>query len=309
MTQQQQGASSGQPAEQKKRGIFSQVSMPAILAAVLASITSFLFSSRLGLTGSLIGAALATAVSTIAAQLYNGMIRTSVDAISEISDQVQSMVEKRQDTVEIAPLERTQVRATPVEVSELEPQEAVAQTGTPVAPPAYRDEADRRKVKAFKQRSFAIATALALATLLVYGVVVHVVTQGKGIGPTSIEEIATPQPAPQQDASSEQQASEATPAETPEKDSPADTGDEQTTDATAAAEQDAVTEPTTSTEGETASPDPNTTQEPTQPSDGGTTDATTPTDSGEGEGTSTPQPEAESSPAPSASSSKPATEG
>ncbi len=147
MTQQQQRLAT--QGEAPKKGILSQLSMPAVVAAILTSITSFMLSSKLGLAGSLIGAALVSAVSTIASQLYNAMINSSVEKIHDLSDQMHTMVFDRLDAEML-----------------------------PASPHVSRDAA--RVVR----RSFAVAMAAALLALFVYSEVVDVATQGQGIGPT-----------------------------------------------------------------------------------------------------------------------------
>lgn len=145
----QAATSERQEGAQKKKGILSQLSMPAVAAAILTSMTSFMLSSKLGLTGSLIGAALVSAVSTIASQLYNAMIDTSVDKIHVLSDQMQSRVFDRLDAEALPAMPRVQHNATQV-----------------------------------LRRSFAVAMVAALLALVAYSTVVDVATQGQGIGPS-----------------------------------------------------------------------------------------------------------------------------
>ena len=145
----QAATSERQEGAPKKKGILSQLSMPAVLAAILTSMTSFMLSSKLGLAGSLIGAALVSAVSTIASQLYNAMINSSVDRIHDLSDQMQSRVFDRLDVEALPTIPRSHHSATPV-----------------------------------LRRSFAVAMVAALLALAAYSTVVDVATQGQGIGPS-----------------------------------------------------------------------------------------------------------------------------
>ena len=145
----QAATSERQEGAPKKKGILSQLSMPAVLAAILTSMTSFMLSSKLGLAGSLIGAALVSAVSTIASQLYNAMINSSVDKIHDLSDQMQSKVFDHLDVEALPTIPQTHHNAAPV-----------------------------------LRRSFAVAMVAALLALVAYSKVVDVATQGQGIGPS-----------------------------------------------------------------------------------------------------------------------------
>lgn len=185
---------------QKKKGILSQLSMPAVVAAILTSMTSFMLSSKLGLAGSLIGAALVSAVSTIASQLYNAMINSSVDKIHDLSDQMHTMVFDRLDEEML-----------------------------PAPPHVSRDAAW------VVRRSFAVAMAAALLALFVYSEVVDVATQGQGIGPTLT--VQTQQSVEDQSAGETDQVGkldEETEDDTAAEQEAADAADEPKTDETSA---------------------------------------------------------------------------
>lgn len=195
MTQRQKHAvqpatSERQESAPKKKGILSQLSMPAVLAAILTSMTSFMLSSKLGLAGSLIGAALVSAVSTIASQLYNAMINSSVDKIHNLSDQMQSKALDRLDSEALPAVPRAHHNAAPV-----------------------------------LRRSFAVAMVAALLALVAYSKVVDVATQGQGIGPnltvqaqqvveeqdaTETDQVEKTEEETADDAATEQEATDAT---------------------------------------------------------------------------------------------------
>ncbi len=183
--------------ESQDKSILSSVSMPTVLAATLAAATSFLFSSKLGLTGSLIGAALAAGVSTIASQVYKAMINSSVEKIQGITTQMQALGDDQDQTSPMEELDRTRVRPVPEGLYEPEDlyadeEDVFAPTGTPYAPAQMRQEAARRHAVSIMRRTFVVAVVAALVALLAYAVMVNLATQGKGIGPTSFEEIVTP---------------------------------------------------------------------------------------------------------------------
>lgn len=186
MTQRQHKEGTTEEQQEEKKGIISQLSMPAVLAAILTSVTSFLFSSKLGLAGSLIGAAIASAVSALASQLYNAMIRQSVEKLHDLSEQAHAKAEERQETAAMAPLTQLRTRVGASDSDELGAAGTAAGTGTPIAPEAYRREAARRRTNTLMRRTFVVAVLSALAALLVYAAIVHVATKGQGIGPTSV---------------------------------------------------------------------------------------------------------------------------
>ena len=260
--------------ESQDKSILSSVSMPTVLAATLAAATSFLFSSKLGLTGSLIGAALAAGVSTIASQVYKAMINSSVERIQDITTQMQALGDDQDQTSPMEELDRTRVRPVPEGLYEPEDlyadeEDVFAPTGTPYAPAQMRQEAARRHAVSIMRRTFVVAVVAALVALLAYAVMVNLATQGKGIGPTSFEEIATPtasetigevqeQPTDQQADTSQdpattdaQQEQETDDAGTVDAGTPAE-GQEQASTAETSIDQQPSTEPSSGDDGSTA---------------------------------------------------------
>ena len=243
--------------EEEKKGILSAVSMPAILAGVLTSITSFLFSSKLGLTGSLIGAAIAAAVSTTASQLYNAMIKESVEKIQDLSEHMKMHNEETQQTATMAGIEKTQVRQQPAGYYEPSQTSEYYELETPAAPAELRDEAARRHGATIMRRTFIVAVVAALVALLAYAVIVNVATKGQGIGPTSIEEITQPAPV--------EETTDATATDTE-----AQAAQDETAQQTSQTETQATVDPTATVEGTTPSTDAGTTTDTTKNPTGGT---------------------------------------
>ena len=68
-----------------RRGLLEDLSVSQVLAGALAAVTSVALSSRIGIAGSLIGVAAASVVSTVASQLYRGMLRRANDKIRELA--------------------------------------------------------------------------------------------------------------------------------------------------------------------------------------------------------------------------------
>lgn len=68
----------------KRHRIFGDVSAIQVVATALAAVTSMLLASYIGIAGSVIGVAIASIVSTLAASLYKQFLSTSADKIKEI---------------------------------------------------------------------------------------------------------------------------------------------------------------------------------------------------------------------------------
>ncbi len=70
--------------EAKRQRLFSDISATQLIATALASVTSVLLASYIGIAGSLIGVAVASIVSTLAASLYKRFISVSADKIKHL---------------------------------------------------------------------------------------------------------------------------------------------------------------------------------------------------------------------------------
>lgn len=69
---------------QKKHRLFDDVSAVQVIATALAAVTSMLLSSYIGIAGSIIGVAVASVVSTLAASLYKRFLAESAEKIKEL---------------------------------------------------------------------------------------------------------------------------------------------------------------------------------------------------------------------------------
>ena len=69
--------------EPERKGIFTGISPVQIAATALAALTSMFFSSIIGFTGSVIGVALGSIVSTVSTQVYKNTIAKSADKVKE----------------------------------------------------------------------------------------------------------------------------------------------------------------------------------------------------------------------------------
>lgn len=68
----------------KKRKLFADVSAVQVIATALAAVTSMLLSSYIGIAGSIIGVAVASIVSTLAASLYKKFLADSANKLKHL---------------------------------------------------------------------------------------------------------------------------------------------------------------------------------------------------------------------------------
>lgn len=64
--------------------LFDDLSIAQLLAGALAAVTSMLLASRIGIAGSLIGAAVGSIVSAVASQVYKKFLSASAEKIKDI---------------------------------------------------------------------------------------------------------------------------------------------------------------------------------------------------------------------------------
>lgn len=72
----------------KGRKLFSDVSTVQVVSTALAAVTSMFLASYIGIVGSLIGAGIASIISTLAASLYKKLLADSTEKIKELSESV-----------------------------------------------------------------------------------------------------------------------------------------------------------------------------------------------------------------------------
>ncbi len=144
-----------------KKGMLTDVSLVAIIASTLASITSFVLSSQIGLTGSLIGVGVAAATSALASQVCSSVLTATGEKIK--AQQAQSHGINLNNNH----YEKTQYRDM--------------RYPTPLAPQHLRIAAARQA----KRRLVLISvtsTLVALVCVGIYAAVVMFATHGEGIG-------------------------------------------------------------------------------------------------------------------------------
>ena len=157
-----------------RRGLLEDLSVSQVLAGALAAVTSVALSSRIGIAGSLIGVAAASVVSTVASQLYRGMLRRANDKIRELasSDGEQPGTGGQNPYgLDKPPLAHGQAA---------EP--ATSATSARIAPAALRAEAHRRRQQTIHRRVMAAAVVSSLVAVAISAGVVLLATNGEGLG-------------------------------------------------------------------------------------------------------------------------------
>lgn len=183
--QAQSGQASQDANEPQKRGVLSEFSGSAVIASALAAVTSFALQSKIGLAGSIIGVGVAAAATTIASQVYKGMLSASAQKLKDLSDQAPTTNGAYGATRDLrASSGTTQAWAKPVSLDDAASEAGVADSGTPIAPQSVRDAAQSRKGALVRKRMAIVMVVAAVAAVLVYALIVNLATAGQGIGST-----------------------------------------------------------------------------------------------------------------------------
>ena len=186
--QAQPGQASQDADEPQKKGVLSEFSGSAVIASALAAVTSFALQSKIGLAGSIIGVGVAAAATTIASQVYKGMLSASAQKLKNLSDQAPTTNGAYGATRDLRDLRAssgtTQAWATPVSLDDAASEAGVAESGTPIAPQSVRDAAQSRKGALARKRMAIVMVVAAVAAVLVYALIVNLATSGQGIGST-----------------------------------------------------------------------------------------------------------------------------
>lgn len=249
--------------EPKRKGIFGNVSFATVIASALAAGTSLVLSSRIGLTGSLIGTVIAAAASSLALQIYQAILSHSAQRLRDSSLTQPFSPTPTVDAGQTQVQAPTQTTVLPVDdpTRVLAEDGKVAASGTPIAPDAIRAAALERRAHEARRRLLLVAIVAALAALGITAAIITTATQGQGIGSTTTFSA----PVTDDDAA---QAGDA-------QDGGADTSQDQTADATdASAGTDATDEATSDATADD--------QAATDSSTDASTDASTSTDTADG---------------------------
>lgn len=185
---------SGDGAKKGKLAVlFEDLSIAQVIAGALAAATVFLLSSVIGVAGSLIGAAVGSIVSAVSSQVYKKMLSASADKIRDVApDGVSANQADLNETRLMAPVSSSETRvidsgkvaasATKVMGADDIRYQTHASSDKAVDPALQRAHVRRRR-KARVQRSVIIVSVVsALIAIVISAGLIHVFTDGQGIG-------------------------------------------------------------------------------------------------------------------------------
>lgn len=186
------------------RNFFKNISFAQIAASGLSAITVFFLTAKIGLAGSIIGAALASIISTISSQLYKNVIDESSRRIKGKSDDDQDEDENKEEKGKESRREERRSASAPIyleqdelpaqfsphlppRLSSARPRHAkpvgrtVSSSSTVVpSAPLAPVKSFRKERKKTKKKVIAVSIISSLLTLVVVCGIILFVTGGKG---------------------------------------------------------------------------------------------------------------------------------
>lgn len=178
----------------RREGLLEGLSMSQVVATALAAVTSMLLSSQIGIAGSIIGVAAASVVSTVAAQVYKGVLSRSADKLRELRDTASAGGAGAADVTnpyaaqgstpwdEMAAGAGEPVMGAPAMGGALDEAAPSPAARVRIAPEGLREEAAERRRARLRKR-VAVATLVAgLVAVAVTAGVIMLATHGEGIG-------------------------------------------------------------------------------------------------------------------------------
>jgi multisubunit Na+/H+ antiporter MnhC subunit len=179
---------------QDKKNLFDNVSFAAVIASALAAATSLFLSTKIGLAGSIIGAAVAAGASSLAMQVYQSILSKSAEKIRHLSsaeDSADDLTASRQasqvdqmHTKELSS-DATVVQLRPTSLVDATTPCATSASGTRIAPESLRRASSTHQSRTQHKRAIVIACLAAFAALAITALVISFATAGQGIGSTT----------------------------------------------------------------------------------------------------------------------------
>ena len=206
--------------EEKRGGLFDDLSVAQVAAGALAAVTSMLLASQIGIYGSVIGVGVGSVVSAVASQLYKKFLQRSADKLRDLApgevlpamkagkggreggaaagvDAASVTGEDAGKTSALSDDGRTAVLKTePVEVGRTPRLRDAAQEGDVTA---RRALAQRDRKKRVKRGALVVSVVSALAAVAVSAVVIYAVSAGEGVGAKTGPLISTSRSQPSND--------------------------------------------------------------------------------------------------------------
>lgn len=174
-----------------KAGLFDGISKAQVLAGALASVTSMLLSSKIGIAGSVIGVAIGSIVSTVASTVYKNILNNSANALKNASvfNTSGNNIEGNGNTTGNVAVSGANLDKTSVDVamqSYLDGDnlgDAAHDTAFPrIAPDSLIEKNAERRKKQLRNKVIAFSVIASLIAVAVTAVLITAFTGGEGIG-------------------------------------------------------------------------------------------------------------------------------
>lgn len=170
----------GMDAEPEQKGFFNDVSLIAICASTLAALTSFVLSTQIGFTGSIIGVGVAAAASAFASQLCSSLLKASAHKIKRQQGKIFSTAPEYAD-YDRAAADKTTYLGRRHEGNSSK-KAARNPKATRLAPYELRAKNFRKERTKRRILLGTVCGGVAILCVLIYAAVVNVATKGAGIG-------------------------------------------------------------------------------------------------------------------------------
>ena len=185
-----------------KAGLFDGISKSQVLAGALASVTSMLLSSKIGIAGSVIGVAVGSVVSTVASTVYKNILRNSANALKNSnvfneSEHDNSAVPSSGYVNDSDTVDKTIVDIpmrsylNEQDKADVNNNSNYGSKAPRIAPDSLLEKNAERHKKQIKVRMIMFSVVASLIAVAVTAILINVFTNGDGIGQKT-EPIITP---------------------------------------------------------------------------------------------------------------------
>lgn len=165
-----------------RKGLLDGISVAQIIAAAAAAVTSMLLSSKIGIAGSVIGAAVSSVVTVVCSQLYRNALDTSARKLK--AKQAMRAYQAQERVLDTLDAYGTSAASSTTNMS---PEAAHEDTRTPhirIAPTKLQARAAAERSASKRKVTFASILIAVLAVVISAGAVM-LATAGEGLGTTT----------------------------------------------------------------------------------------------------------------------------
>lgn len=159
-----------------KKGLFDDISIPQIIAGAAAAATSVALASKIGIAGSVIGAAVSSVITVVSSQVYRHFISASAEALKGTHTAVDYPA-GAYEPVEFDAEEHLGGAATTQEMSQI----AGRATTARVAPNSLRAKAAAERSQTQK-KVIIVSIAIAIVAVIACTGAILITTAGEGLG-------------------------------------------------------------------------------------------------------------------------------